>query len=1629
MDAYDITRNSNVAQQPNFITLIARHRLLPRIVLVAILAIALALRFYGLAWDAGFSYTPHPDERAILDRVIGVSPPGLSELGLLLDAEQSPWNPRWFNYGSFPLYVLKTIQIISGPFLDDSNDIRVLGRAVSGLADVVTILAVYGIAALAFDRRTGLLAAGLTALAVIHIQLSHFFAVDTLQAMLAIAALYFMVRVAREGRLRDSLLAGTLVGLGLATKASQLPIIAPFVIAHLMFAFNLNGSPATERFNRRLETAFWGIIGGGALAVIALLVAQPYTLLDWGTFFSHVSEQSEMIRGIRDYPYTRQYADTTPYWYHIRQLAVWGYGLPLGITAWAGLLYVSLRGMPLKIGAAYLAVGWGLPAAILLVSYSTIAVVAAAGISLVALLATLPLRSKDTQLEVLLLCWVVPYFLVTGAFHVKFMRYMLPIAPLLTLFGARMLWELWNAASQKSPPLRWGKVRMEVKVRLQRYFVGILIALIVAGTAFYAIAYINGIYSNVHTGVRASEWLNRNAPYGAFVLKEHWEESLPRLRSDFQFFDLPMYEQDRSAKTALIAEALADADFLVFFSNRLYGTIPRLPERYPVTTEYYRLLFDGMLGYALVDVHSSYPELFSVSFFDDTFTRPGLPNPSRLQTRLFPFPERLDYALARVRGFYRELLGGVEIDYPGLLGLADIPRDPKPHPRLEDIIHPKLQSEPRSATPLVRLNLGYADESFSVYDHPKVLIFRNTGRLDAAELLRRIEGEVSSVAYPSSRGEPELGLVYSAEDAAIQQSAGTWTEIVRPGSWTNRMPVLAWLGALELIALVTLPLTFVVFRPLSDRGYLLGKALGILLVGLVVWLLASLQWMTFSRASIGLAIALMAAVSLGILAFRWREISDFIRLRWSVLLVGEIIFLAAFLAFVLVRMANPDLWHPYRGGEKPMDFAYLNAVLRSTIMPPYDPWFGGGYLNYYYWGQFLTAMFIRATGIEPVVAFNLAVPTFFALTVGGVYSIVYNLVRSAGREVDESIGIISAAPRWAPVLMGLVGVAFVTILGNLDGAIQVGQGVKNVLSGGAFGEFDFWKSSRMMPPDPPGHEITEFPFFTFLFADLHAHMMAIPFTVLVIGMSLAVVLAATRRAECLALHPHSFDNPSTSSGLGRTGPNPSPSRGKGLHPHTSPLPEGEGIIGWGTVRLAVLGIAVGSLALLNTWDLPTYLIVAAAAIAFGEFLAHGGLGFMVLMRAGVKTVFVIVVGFVAFLPYHIAGETFYNSVESTTNTTVLWQFLAITGLFVFIIGAFAVDELASGARGQSRALRRRFGRLYDLLDGGEGETVSVGWLVAVIAGALLLGFALTAAFTGFVGSTVPFVFALAVLLAAVGVGVLLRDRPDGAQLGFVLILALVSLALVVGLDFLRVEGDIDRLNSIFKFYLQVWVMLGIASAYLLWRLFRTQRSFLPRVAYIRHGWKVALVVLVLSAAIYPVLGTQDRLRDRFGGYVTPLTLNGVAFVEGVAFREHSGDSIYLAADYEGIRWLQQNVEGSPVVLEAVTPSYRWGGRVSMYTGLPSVIGWQWHQEQQRAGYAYEVGRRTRDVQTFYSTLDDRVALELIQKYDVQYVYLGHLERIYFPGGMFKFEDGLGGALEKVFDNGETAIFRVRDDGA
>ena len=144
----------------------------------------------------------------------------------------------------------------------------------------------------------------------------------------------------------------------------------------------------------------------------------------------------------------------------------------------------------------------------------------------------------------------------------------------------------------------------------------------------------------------------------------------------------------------------------------------------------------------------------------------------------------------------------------------------------------------------------------------------------------------------------------------------------------------------------------------------------------------------FDRWAVVLMFGLLAACGALVAWLRRDVIWAFIRARWRLLVIGEAFFLAAFLFFVWIRALDPDLWHIYRGGEKPMELAFLNGILRSRYMPPLDPWFSGGYINYYYYGQYLIAVLIKLTGIVPTTAFNLAIPLLFGLTCSAAYSVV-----------------------------------------------------------------------------------------------------------------------------------------------------------------------------------------------------------------------------------------------------------------------------------------------------------------------------------------------------------------------------------------------------------------------------------------------------------------------------------------------------------------------------------------------------------------------------------------------------------------------------------------------------------------
>ncbi|MEE9285050.1 MAG: DUF2298 domain-containing protein, partial [Dehalococcoidia bacterium] len=840
----------------------------------------------------------------------------------------------------------------------------------------------------------------------------------------------------------------------------------------------------------------------------------------------------------------------------------------------------------------------------------------------------------------------------------------------------------------------------------------------------------------------------------------------------------------------------------------------------------------------------------------------------------------------------------------------------------------------------------------------------------------------------------QVGLLLSPEDAARQQAGGTWSRIFSRSSFVNTIPAAVWFFVVQLAFLLALPITLLVFRWLPDRGYLLGKILGVLLVAYIPWLLASLGWVSFSRFSVGLGMLSIGLVSAGLFWRHRDEMLDFLKRHKRLILTSELLFLVAFLGLYGIRVWNPDLWHPFRGGEKPMDFAYFNAVVRSTTMPPYDPWFAGGYLNYYYFGQFMNASLTRFTGVLPSIAINLTVPLFFALMTAGVFSIAYNLTALAKRRLASASGTVVRMP--SPIWAGLIAVVLVGVAGNLDGIVQFSQGIGRMFDGESFGAFDFWRSSRFTPRDSPGFEITEFPYFTFLFADPHAHLFVIPLTLLALGLALAYVL------------------------------------GRGPH------------LGWlGQLPIAplvLLGLTLGAILATNSWDVITYAVIGGAAVLIAEYGFRRGFSLQMAAAGVLKVALLGGLAALFFLPYIASyeppitndSESFWtrvpllggglNTVWNTFNVsethTRVHYYLGIHGLFIVILVSFL-----------AYLLWRRYGVSIHSALGPAGApwtarlgsaTRALGWPWAAYGAGALAAIAAAAA-TGY--GTVALIAGVLALLAPLIVReVLARDEGSPQRLLLYLIIA-VPLLLGIVVELFTFANDIGRMNTVFKFYLQAWVLMGIVSAYALWRM-RFGQVISSRL--FRWGWQSIMLMLVATVLIYPIMATPVRARDRFDTAVAP-SANGMTFMDTAAYYDGNQDTwLELKWDRQGIEWLQDNVEGSPVIVEGLTPLYRWGNRVSIYTGLPAVVGWDWHQKQQRWDYQWAVDQRRREVNQFYDTSNVAEARQFLRRYNVRYVYVGQLEKAYYrQAGLDKFYAMVGDGLEIAYANQHVRIYEVQ----
>ncbi len=554
--------------------------------------------------------------------------------------------------------------------------------------------------------------------------------------------------------------------------------------------------------------------------------------------------------------------------------------------------------------------------------------------------------------------------------------------------------------------------------------------------------------------------------------------------------------------------------------------------------------------------------------------------------------------------------------------------------------------------------------------------------------------------------------------------------------------------------------------------------------------------------------------------------------------------------------------------------------------------------------------------------------------------------------------------------------------------------------------YDWWGPSRALSiistPENGVQPITEFPFWTFLFADLHAHLMAIPFSMTVVGIGVAVVLNYTR--------------------LNPSGP-------AGEH-------DGGGrISNWALV--GVLGLIIGALRWINSWDYPPFLLLGAAALIIAELAKERRITMRAVAIGAGKAAIMGVLSYAFFTPFAKNYSQSYNGFHQSDQTTAVSDFLGHFGILLFFVAGFLLLSLYRSLT-RSRELRIVF-------FGGKRRARAVEYAPLVLGALILAGilFVWLASRERWGVTALSFVGLVAVILCSIRE--LRHSTPTAPIMLFVYAIIGLGFGLTGGVEILTLDGDIGRMNTVFKFYLHVWLLWGVAAAFGTWYIFavaRPHEAWLRRTRSLpaalarapRYAFAAGGVLLLLMALVYPYFGTRARIHDRFDPS-QGTSNDGLAYLDsGVVYNNSDpntgkGGEHHMEYTRDGINWIRENIQGSPTTIEAIGPSYRsLGSRVAIDTGLPTVAGWGFHQSQQRNKFAKMVDDRQKDVNEFYTTTDVAKARQIIRKYGVEYVIVGDEEQFNYPKtGLTKFENGLSGALELVYQNPGMQVWHVIPD--
>ncbi len=691
--------------------------------------------------------------------------------------------------------------------------------------------------------------------------------------------------------------------------------------------------------------------------------------------------------------------------------------------------------------------------------------------------------------------------------------------------------------------------------------------------------------------------------------------------------------------------------------------------------------------------------------------------------------------------------------------------------------------------------------------------------------------------------------------------------------------VAIWYMLIVFLGIATLPVTASVFRNLPDRGYSVSKILGILLIAYISWILSYL--IGYSRYEIILSLFLICILSVYVY-IKFKPIID-----KRLLFRNELMFGSVFLFFLIIRAFNPDI----HGGEKVSDFMLLNSIIKSSGFPPHDSWLSGYTVNmYYYFGTYTIATLTKLTAIPGHISYNLGMSLIPALAANAAFGIGYNLTRSKKA--------------------GFVAMFLLVFAGNLYPAGVITAHILGITTsqwGNVPEIMDYWGASRIIP-----HTINEFPYFSFIFGDLHAHVIAIPFVLLTI---------------MLILNFYFAKNIST---------------------------------------FIFLCLGTGSLFVFNAWDYPAY----AALFVFLLMIEplSGRIRTALLRRSGTG-ISVLFLGALMFITFFIdfkpAGIQGIKLVEERTE---LLNFLVIYDLFLFLIFSFMLINLP--------------------------EFKYKKTMLAVVA---LSGIALYF-FPNF--QTLSVFVPLGFLS---GINIYSFYKNNDMNRLFVSVLIVTGLGILVFCELFYFDdllgGSWERMNTVFKYYIQVWLLWSTASAYAFFDLYKKKYS-------LKNIVLVVFSLLIVLNSLYLITGTYAKTE----GFSRSPCLDGIAFMKKINY-----------GYYDAIFWINMNIKGTPVILEAPGSSYQDTSLISSYTGLPTVMGWVTHELVWRSNWG-ELSQRIRDVDTIYDAADHHDAVVLLKKYNVSYVCIGDVElKKYKAAGLRKFENS--SSFEPAY-RGVAEIYRV-----